>query len=282
MEVRGRTAVVGIGTLLDSPMDVAVIATGAFTGFLVGLIGVGGGALTTPILLLVFGVAPLAAVGTDLWYAAITKTVASRQLMRANLIDWMVVKRLWMGSLTASALCVMVLYWFPIDNSRAKDLVWLIGPPIVLTAISLLFHEQLHAIGRRFRLSSTERFKMLQAPATIIAGAIVGTVVTFTSVGAGALTAVALAYLYPLRLTPARLVATDIVHAVPLAIFAGLGHVFVGHVDFALLGNLLLGSIPAVLLGVHLSQKLSFRLLRLILAIVLFSVGVKLWFGGHG
>lgn len=261
-------------------MDPAVILTGAFTGFLVGLTGVGGGALTTPILLLVFGVAPLSAVGTDLWYAAITKTVASGQLMRSQLVDWGVARRLWLGSLTASAFCVVLLHIYPIDPAASEKLRWMIGPPIVATAIGLIFHNRLHSLGKNLRLSSTEKFKMAQAPLTVLAGAVVGVVVTFTSVGAGALTAVFLTYLYPLRLTPARLVATDIVHAIPLAVFAGLGHLFIGHVDVKLLINLLIGSIPAVLVGVHLSQRLSFRFLRLILAVVLFSVGMKLWFGG--
>ncbi len=117
----------------------------------------------------------------------------------------------------------------------------------------------------------------MQAPLTVLAGAVLGVLVTLTSVGAGALGAVFLVYLYPLRLTPPRLIATDIVHAIPLALFAGMGHLLIGNVDFGLLGNLLLGSVPAVIVGAMFSARLSHGLLRGILAIVLLLIGMKLW-----
>jgi uncharacterized membrane protein YfcA len=109
-----------------------------------------------------------------------------------------------------------------------------------------------------------------------LAGGLLGVLVTLTSVGAGALGAVFLAYLYPLRLTPPRLIATDIVHAIPLAMFAGIGHLIIGNVNFSLLGNLLLGSIPAVIFGAMLSARLPHGLLRTILAVVLIAIGLKL------
>lgn len=213
-----------------------LIAAGALTGLLVGLTGVGGGALMTP-LLLVFGVAPLAAVGTDLWFAAITKLFATRVHHGHGLIDWPVVKRLWLGSLTASALTLVWMKLHPVDAGAVV---------LLKTAIAVVV------------------------------------LVTLTSVGAGALGAVFLAYLYPLRLTPPRLIATDIVHAIPLAIFAGLGHVLIGNVDFGLLGNLLLGSIPAVIVGAVLSARLPHALLRGALAVVLLSIGAKLWWSVGG
>jgi hypothetical protein len=138
-------------------------------------------------------------------------------------------------------------------------------------------HQQRHALGRKLRTTDGEHFKALQAPLTVLAGVVLGVLVTLTSVGAGALGAVFLAYLYPLRLTPPRLIATDIVHAIPLAMFAGLGHLLIGNVDFGLLGNLLLGSIPAVILGAMLSSRLPHALLRGALAVVLLAIGVKLW-----
>lgn len=263
-------------------MDGMLIAAGAFTGLLVGLTGVGGGALMTPLLLLVFGVAPLAAVGTDLWFAATTKLFATRVHHGHGLIDWPVVKRLWLGSLTASALTLVWMKLHPVDETAVTLLKTAIAVAVLVTALGMIFQKPLHALGRRLRTTDGEHFKAVQAPLTVLAGAVLGVLVTLTSVGAGALGAVFLAYLYPLRLTPPRLIATDIVHAIPLAIFAGLGHLLIGNVDFGLLGNLLLGSIPAVIIGAMLSARLPHALLRGALAVVLLSIGVKLWWSIGG
>lgn len=258
-------------------MDVSLLAAGALTGFLVGLTGVGGGALMTPLLLLVFGVAPMAAVGTDLWFAATTKLFATRIHQGHGLIDWPVVKRLWLGSLTVSAATLLWMKLHPVDASAVNLLKTAISIAVFLTAFGLIFQKALHVLGRRFRTTDSNRFKAMQAPLTVLAGALLGGLVTLTSVGAGALGAVFLAYLYPLRLTPPRLIATDIVHAIPLAMFAGLGHLIIGNVDFVLLVNLLLGSIPAVIIGAMLSARLPHGLLRGVLAIVLLSIAIKLW-----
>ena len=258
-------------------MDAMLVAAGAMTGFIVGLTGVGGGSLMTPILLLIFGVAPLAAVGTDLWFAAITKLFAMRVHHSQGLIDWVVVKRLWSGSLPASALTLGWLTLHPLKADEMQFVTLTIASAIVLTAVGILLQKPLHALGRRFRTGQAEKFKALQAPLTVAAGVVLGILVTITSIGAGALGAVFLLYLYPLRLTPARLVATDIVHAIPLAMFAGTGHLLMGNVNFALLGNLLLGSIPAVIVGAMLSARLPHAWLRGALAVVLILIGVKLW-----
>ncbi|NBO42026.1 MAG: sulfite exporter TauE/SafE family protein [Betaproteobacteria bacterium] len=145
-----------------------------------------------------------------------------------------------------------------------------------MTAAGLIAQKRLNELGRRWRIVDESGFKRIQPIMTVIAGALLGFLVTLTSVGAGALGAVMLAYLYPLRLTPARLVATDIVHAVPLALFAGLGHMFVGHVDFQLLGWLLIGSVPGVWLGARISSSIPQKYLRWALAIVLGSIGMRL------
>lgn len=258
-------------------MDLMLVLAGAMTGFLVGLTGVGGGALMTPLLLLVFGIPPLAAVGTDLWFAATTKIFATKVHHGHGLIDWPVVKRLWLGSLAASALTLLWMRWHPVDESAVVLMKTLIAVAVMLTALGILFQEPMHALGRKFRTTDSIHFKALQGPLTILAGVVLGVLVTLTSVGAGALGAVFLAYLYPLRLTPPRLIATDIVHAIPLAIFAGIGHLLIGNVNFGLLGNLLLGSIPGVMLGAKLSARLPHGLLRGLLAFVLISIGIKLW-----
>lgn len=254
-----------------------LVAAGAITGLLVGVTGVGGGALMTPLLLLVFGVAPLAAVGSDLWFAAVTKLFATHVHHGHGLIDWGVVKRLWLGSLTASALTLLWMRLHPVDAVAVILLKTAIAAAVTLTALGMLMQKPLHALGRKLRTMDGAQFKAAQAPLTVLVGAVLGVLVTLTSVGAGAMGAVFLTYLYPLRLTPPRLIATDIVHAIPLAMFAGLGHLLIGNVDFGLLGNLLLGSIPAVIIGAMLSARLPHALLRGILAMVLLSIGAKLW-----
>jgi hypothetical protein len=261
-------------------MDGMLIAAGALTGFLVGLTGVGGGALMTPILLLIFGMPPPVAVGTDLWFAAITKIFATRVHQRKRLIDWSVAKLLWVGSLTSSAATLIGIKLYTVDiNSNANFILsTAIASAVMLTGLAMLFQKQLYALGLKLRLTDGERFKTMQAPLTILAGAVLGVLVTLTSVGAGALGAMFLTYLYPLRLTPPRLIATDIVHAIPLAIFAGLGHFLTGNVNFVLLSNLLLGSIPAVIVGAMLSSRLPYSILRGALAVVLFALALKmLW-----
>lgn len=252
------------------------VVAGAITGLLVGMTGVGGGALMTPLLLLVFGVAPLTAVGTDLWFAAITKLVATRVHHGHGLIDWQVVKRLWLGSLTASLLTMMWMTLRPVDASAVLLLQSAIAAAVVLTAVGILFQKQLHGLGRRLRTTDGDHFQAWQPPLTVFAGMVLGVMVTLTSVGAGALGAVFLSYLYPLRLTPPRLIATDIVHAIPLAMFAGVGHLWMGNVNFVLLGNLLLGSIPAVHVGAMLSARLPHAMLRGVLTVVLMAICAKL------
>jgi hypothetical protein len=258
-------------------MDFMLVVAGALTGLLVGLSGVGGGALMTPMLLLIFGVAPMSAVGTDLWFAAITKMFASKVHHGHGLIDWQVVRRLWIGSLSASALTIIWMKIYPIDNSSVELLKTAVAVAVLITAVGMIFQKPLHALGKRFRLVEGKSFKARQLPLTILAGALLGFLVSLTSVGAGALGAVFLAYLYPLRLPLPRLIATDIAHVIPLALFAGMGHLLIGNVDFSLLGTLLVGSIPAVILGAFLSSHLPAYLLRWLLSFVLLAIGIKLW-----
>lgn len=253
-----------------------LVIAGALTGFAVGLTGVGGGSLMTPLLLLIFGVAPTTAVGTDLWFAALTKIVASPMHHSAALIDWKVVRRLWLGSLPGSFITVLLLKLGILSLAPAYLQIGL-AAAVALTSVGLMFQRRLHNLGKKLRLHEAERFLTFQPGLTVLAGLFLGIMVTVTSVGAGALGTVFLTYLYPSRLTPARLVATDIVHAIPLAIFAGIGHLLIGNVDFALLGSLLLGSIPSVWAGVKLSMRLSHTRLRLALAIILAFVALRLF-----
>ncbi len=256
-------------------MDALLIVTGGIAGLLVGLTGVGGGALLTPLLMLFFGITPAIAIGTDLWAASLTKLVASRIHLQQGIIDWQIVKRLWLGSLPAS---VMTLFWLQGQKVQKMEfLYFFVATVVIFTAICMFFQKKLYSLGHKNQTIAVDKFKALQKPLTIIAGAFLGVIVTITSIGAGAIGAILLTYLYPLRLNISRLIATDILHSVPLAMFAGLGHLLIGNIDFYLLGNLLLGSIPGVLLGVALSARMPYGFLRNLLAIVLLATGVKLW-----
>ncbi|MDE2367760.1 MAG: sulfite exporter TauE/SafE family protein [Burkholderiales bacterium] len=249
---------------------------GALTGFLVGLTGVGGGSLMTPLLMLVFGVAPLTAVGTDLWFAATTKVVAAAMHRGHGTIDWPIVRRLWLGSLSASAATLWWMKTRPVDHSSVHLMTVSIAVALLLTAFGILFQKRLHGLGSHLRDVDKAQFHKLQPGLTVAAGVVLGVLVTLTSVGAGAIGTVALVYLYPRRLTPPRLIATDIVHAIPLALFAGVGHLMLGDVNVGMLGGLLLGSIPGVIVGTKLSTRLPHHWLRALLALLLLVISARM------
>ena len=255
-------------------IDLAYALAGALTGFIVGLTGVGGGALMTPILLIFFGVTPITAIATDLWFAAITKLVGARVHHASGNVDWQVVKRLWLGSLPV-ALLVVSLLSFGAQITKVDWLTSAIGVVVLITAASMLFAPKLLAYARGRRIGQPERFKAIQPALTILSGAVLGLCVALTSVGAGALGSVMLLYLYPLRMTPHRLVATDIVHAIPLAVVAGLGYLFAGMVDWWMLVSMLMGSTPAVMLGSLLAGNVPGRWIQIAIALVLLAAGLK-------
>jgi len=256
-------------------IDFPYAATGAFTGLVIGLTGVGGGALMAPILLLVFGMAPATVVAVDLWFAAITKAVGGAIHYRGGNVDWQIVKRLWLGSLPVAA-AITALVAFEPDLTKVRWLTQAIGWLILVTAIGLLVAPKLSAIARGRRIEHPAAFKRVQPELTVLAGAVLGICVALTSVGAGALGSLMLLYLYPLRMTPHKLVATEIVNSVPLAALAGVGYLAGGKVDFHILTSLLAGSIPAVICGSLLAGKFSARWLQVALACILFIVAVRI------
>lgn len=255
-------------------IDASYAAAGALTGFVVGLTGVGGGALMTPILLLVFGVAPTTAIATDLWFAAITKMVGAAIHHDAGQVDWQVVRRLWSGSLPM-ALAVVLVVSLGGPLVKVDWLTQAIGSVVLITAVGLLFAPKLFALARGRRLENPARFKAAQPLLTVLGGATLGICVALTSVGAGALGSVMLLYLYPLRMTPHRLVATDLVHAIPLAVVAGLGYLLAGLVDWGMLSSLLAGSIPSIIAGSLLARRVSGRWIQICLAFILLVAGWK-------
>lgn len=256
-------------------IDGSLVIAGALTGFVVGLTGVGGGALMTPILLIIFGVQPTTAIATDLWFAAITKLVGARVHHTNGYVDWQVAKRLWMGSLPM-ALMIVTFVNFGAQVDKVDWLAKIISVVLLFTAVGLLVAPKLLEYARGHRVSQPTRFKAVQPALTVCSGAFLGVCVALTSIGAGALGSVILLYLYPLRMTPQRLVATDIVHAIPLAIVAGVGYLFNGMVDWEMLLSLLCGSIPAVLVGGFLVGKVAGRWVQIALSLVLMAASFKI------
>lgn len=255
--------------------EISVVAFAV--GVVVGMTGVGGGALMMPFLVLLFGVPARIAVGTDLLFAALTKTAGVSIHGLRGTIDWQVVRYLSLGSLPAAAMTGWGIFLRGQESPKIDRFILnALGIMLVLTALSLLAKNRLHGVGRQLRLRSAARFKRMQPAATVLAGAVIGVMVTLTSVGAGALGAVALLYLYPLRLTPAKLVGTDLAHAIPLACVAGVSHWYLGNIDWALLGWMLLGSVPGVLLGAHWGTRAHPAVLRPVLAVLLIASGAKI------
>jgi uncharacterized membrane protein YfcA len=255
-------------------MDWLTTLAGFTVGLIVGVTGVGGGSLMTPLLVLLFGVAPVTAVGTDLLFASLTKAGGAWAHARRGNVDWRMVGRLAAGSVPASAATLLLLHFFvPHPDKLSAIISVALGIALILTAAALVFRDRLHAWARRRAPADSER--QSTARRTLIVGAILGVLVTVSSVGAGALGVTALFFLYP-GLAAARIVGSDIAHAVPLTLVAGLGHAAAGVVDWKLLVALLVGSLPGIWLGSSLSQKIPERVLRTGLATMLVLIGGKL------
>lgn len=256
-------------------LDPLYILSGFFVGLLVGQTGVGGGSLMTPILVLLFGIHPATAVGTDLLYAAATKSAGTLVHGLNRTVDWRITGRLAAGSVPATLLTLAVLSHFDMTGSAgARIIAVTLGIMLLLTALSIIFRQRF----LQFMSPLTERITPERAATlTVIVGATLGLLVTISSVGAGALGVTALLLLYP-RHKMAVIVGSDIAHAVPLTLVAGVGHWWAGSVDLTLLTSLLSGSIPGIVLGSYLSARLPETFLRPVLAAVLIVVGGRLVF----
>jgi uncharacterized membrane protein YfcA len=258
--------------------DLAFIFAGFFVGVVVGVTGVGGGSLMTPILIFFFGVKPYLAVGTDLLFAAFTKMGGTVRLARAKVIDWRVVLHLSAGSIPAALITLLVLNRLGPANPEVQSLMTTtLGGALLLTAAATLYKAVRGKSAPKTLVPGQEA-----AAATarhwslpLLFGAVIGTLVTLTSVGAGAIGVSVLMILYPLLPLP-RIVAADIAYAVPLTLVAGLGHASLGSVDWPLLSKLLAGSLPGIWLGTHLMTRIPERIVRSALSVLLAYAGVKL------
>ncbi len=258
--------------------DLAFVLAGFLVGLVVGLTGVGGGSLMTPILIFFFGVKPYLAIGTDLLFAAFTKMGGTLRLARSNLVNWRVVLHLSAGSIPAALLTLLVLRRVGAASTQVQALMTTaLGIALLLTAAATLYKAlrgksaPVRIAAGQDTLACTPRHWSLP----LLFGAIIGVLVTLTSVGAGAIGVTVLLLLYPMLPLP-RIVAADIAYAVPLTLVAGLGHASLGAVDWPLLGKLLAGSIPGIWVGSHLMARTPERLLRSLLSMLLAYAGLKL------
>jgi uncharacterized protein len=258
---------------VQSVIDPLYVASGFGVGLLVGMTGVGGGSLMTPLLILLFGIHPSTAVGTDLLYASATKVGGSVVHGFARSIHWPAVIRLAAGSIPASVLTLLVLWQLDLKGEAGRSLVNIVLCfALMLTAASLIFRQALLEALRERMAQFDER---TIARATVVVGIILGVLVSISSVGAGAVGVTALLVLYP-RLPMARIVGSDIAHAVPLTLVAGIGHWAMGAIDWHLMGVLLLGSLPGIVIGSYFATRVPETALRLLLAVTLIAVAGKL------
>lgn len=259
-----------------SHFDPLYSLSGFFVGALVGITGVGGGSLMTPLLVLLFGVHPATAVGTDLLYAAVTKSAGTAVHGMHGRINWRIVGCLAAGSVPAA----LIMLWLLSGVDRksievAHTITTALGWLLVMTAFMLVFRKQVLAFAQR---STGERRTLRPATLgilTVVLGLALGILVTLTSVGAGALGVTILLVLYP-RLDVREIVGSDIVHAVPLTLIGGMGYWMIGEIDWIMLAALLVGSIPGIIAGSLLAPKLHERTIRLVLAATLAIVAYKL------
>ncbi|TYQ13897.1 UNVERIFIED_ORG: hypothetical protein JN05_03298 [Zoogloea ramigera] len=257
-------------------MDVSFVVSGFAVGLLVGMTGVGGGSLMTPLLTLLFGVSPAVAVGTDLAFASITKGVGTFTHRLRGTVHWDIVRRLCIGALPAALLASLSLKYFGTLNQDIGQLIrYMIGGSVLLTVVALLFKRKM------LEWITAHPERQLQgrslALATIVSGAVLGVLVTISSIGAGAIGATVLVLLYP-RLTAAEVAGTDIAYAVPLTAIAAIGHWWLGSIDWNLLLALLVGSLPGITLGSYVARAVPEKLLRGLLAVILVTVAFKLIF----
>ncbi len=257
--------------------QIGLVIAGLLVGFVVGLTGVGGGSLMTPILLW-FGIPPTTAVGTDLLYAAYTKMAGVFVHHKKKNINWKITGWLSLGSIPAAVLTLWILDNIKTDITTINTVIKKsLGWALLFTSVAILFKKKLELFSQKHAGDKFHRESKTQNVLTIAIGVMLGATVTLTSIGAGALGTVTLFFLYPLLPTP-RLVGTEIAHAVPLTLVAGIGHASMGNMDYLLLGQLLMGSLPGIFLGSMLSGKVPDLFLRNAIAIMLFLAGYKLIF----
>ena len=252
-------------------MDFLAVLSGFAVGAIVGMTGVGGGSLMTPLLMGVFKLNPAVAIGTDLWFAAITKSGGAWAHHRHGHVDYRITKLLLLGSVPATLATIALMHFTGITKGWSHALTFSLGIALLLTALSVAYRQAWNKLGLKLERWLPERRK---AALTVAAGALLGVLVSLSSIGAGAIGATLVLLLYP-RLPAQKIVGTDIAHAVPLTLLAGIGHATLGHVEWALLGALLVGSLPGIWIGAQLTKAMPERFVRAVLCVSLLGAGLK-------
>lgn len=252
--------------------------SGFLVGFIVGMTGVGGGSLMTPILVLVFSVKPVVAVGTDLLYAAITKSGGIFFHQKRKNIEWDIVFLLCIGSIPASLLAIFILKYLIAKGINYEPIITItLSISLILTSLGIFLKPYIQKIATKNFLNINLLLQRYRTPLTIIAGVLISILVTLSSVGAGVIGTAILFILYP-HLKTTKIIGTDLAHAIPITLIAGLGHWHLDTVDFTLLISLIIGSLPGVFLGSYMSTMIPDKIIRLILACMLFLIGIKIYF----
>ena len=257
-------------------MTLSYIVSGFSVGLLVGLTGVGGGSLMTPLLTLLFGISPTVAVGTDLAFASATKVAGTFAHRYRGTVHWDIVRRLCLGALPAAIAASFALKYFgALDKEIGQIIRYSIAGSVLLTVVAILFRTRMQQWINAHPEHQLEGTALTLA--TVFAGVLLGTLVTISSIGAGAVGATLLVLLYP-RLSPAEIAGTDIAYAVPLTAIAALGHWWIGSINWPLLAMLLLGSVPGITIGSLAARAMPEKILRGLLAMTLTGVAIKLVF----
>jgi len=255
-------------------MDWIAVISGFGIGAIVGMTGVGGGSLMTPLLISVFKLNPAIAIGTDLWFAAVTKSGGALAHHRHGHVDYRITGLMLAGSIPAAIATIGMMHWTGVTKAWSNALTISLGIALLLTAVTVAYRKAWHALGLKLERWLPERRK---TNLTVAAGLLLGVLVSLSSIGAGAVGATLILLLYP-RIPTYRLVGTDIAHAVPLTLVAGIGHATLGHVEWALLTALLAGSLPGIWLGAQLTKSMPEQWVRGILCTSLVAAGLKVIF----
>lgn len=261
-------------------LELGYTLAGFVVGFIVGMTGIGGGSLMTPILVLGFGIQPAVAVGTDLLYAAITKAGGVFVHNSKGTVQWSVVGLLACGSVPTSVAMIFVLKWMEAHGIHYGSLITTtLSVALILTSLAMLFKDRVHRFAENdSRFDFLRQLHQRYLPhITIFTGVVLGVLVTLSSVGAGAIGTVVLFFLYP-RMPSVKIIGTDLAHAVPLTAVAGIGHAAIGTVDYGMLVSLLIGSLPGIYLGSHMAVRLPDHVVRPALAAMLLLIGTRLAF----
>lgn len=255
-------------------MDLFLILLGFLVGTAVGLTGVGGGAIMTPLLIMYTDLKIASIIAVDLIFASITKLSAAYTHSKNKNIDWFVLRRMWFGSIPAATLVIFLV--FKTHLFSLDFIMPVIGIILIISGILMGVSHESHSYAKKLRLKFPEQFKNFQKHLTIIGGSFIGALVAMTSIGAGAIGAIMLRALYPLRMNPKKLVGTDTIHAVPIALIAGIGYTSFGYLDTKTLICLLAGSLPGSFFGAHLTNKVKPHWVKVFLGIAITASGLKI------